>query len=148
MEFETISNVNANYGYSEVKKVTAPKQPARKEDSSLTNTDNSMTKSVATTAQPATVNGKANANADQQGSSQQKEHAPSEATIDDAVKKANLKMGKTRCEYSYHKETNRVSIKVINDDTDEVIREIPPEKSLDMLQKMWEMAGILVDERR
>ena len=33
-------------------------------------------------------------------------------------------------------------------DTDEVIREIPPEKSLDMLQKMWEMAGILVDERR
>ena len=45
-------------------------------------------------------------------------------------------------------ETNRVSIKVINEDTDEVIREIPPEKSLDMLQKMWEMAGILVDEKR
>ena len=37
---------------------------------------------------------------------------------------------------------------VINEDTDEVIREIPPEKSLDMLQKMWEMAGILVDEKR
>ena len=52
------------------------------------------------------------------------------------------------CEYSYHKETNRVSIKVLNADTDEVIREIPPEKSLDMLQKMWEMAGILVDEKR
>ena len=41
-----------------------------------------------------------------------------------------------------------MSIKVINDDTDEVIREIPPEKSLKMLQKMWEMAGILVDEKR
>ena len=36
-----------------------------------------------------------------------------------------------------------MSIKVLNADTDEVIREIPPEKSLDMLQKMWEMAGIL-----
>lgn len=57
-------------------------------------------------------------------------------------------MEHTRCEYSYHKEKNRVSIKVINEDTDEVIREIPPEKSLDMLQKMWEMAGILVDEKR
>ena len=77
-----------------------------------------------------------------------KEHNPSEATIDDAVKSANRRMEHTRCEYSYHKETNRVSIKVINEDTDEVIREIPPEKSLDMLQKMWEMAGILVDEKR
>lgn len=77
-----------------------------------------------------------------------REHMPSEATIDDAVKSANRKMMHTRCEYSYHKETNRVSIKVIDDDTDEVIREIPPEKSLDMLQKMWEMAGILVDEKR
>ena len=81
-------------------------------------------------------------------SQQQKEHAASEASINDAVSKANLKMEHTRCEYSYHKETNRVSIKVLNADTDEVIREIPPEKSLDMLQKMWEMAGILVDEKR
>lgn len=79
---------------------------------------------------------------------EKKERAASEATIDDAVKSANRKMVRTRCEYSYHKETNRVSIKVLNADTDEVIREIPPEKSLDMLQKMWEMAGILVDERR
>ena len=84
----------------------------------------------------------------QGGSNQQREHAASEASINDAVSKANLKMEHTRCEYSYHKETNRVSIKVLNADTDEVIREIPPEKSLDMLQKMWEMAGILVDEKR
>ena len=79
---------------------------------------------------------------------QKKEHTPSEATINDSVSRANRHMEHTRCEYSYHKETNRVSIKVINDDTDEVIRETPPEKSLDMLQKMWEMAGILVDEKR
>lgn len=74
-------------------------------------------------------------------------HQPSEATIIDAVSSANRKMERTRCEYSYHEETNRVSIKVFNADTDEVIREIPPEKSLDMLQKMWEMAGILIDEK-
>lgn len=77
-----------------------------------------------------------------------KEYEASESSVDDAVRSANRRMERTRCEYSYHKETNRVSIKVIDKDTDKVIREIPPEKSLDMLQKMWEMAGIMVDERR
>ena len=79
---------------------------------------------------------------------QNKERVVSEASINDAVSKANRNMDKVRCEYSYHKETNRVSIRVIDEETKEVIREIPPEKSLDMLQKMWEMAGILVDEKR
>lgn len=93
-------------------------------------------------------NAKAEVSGENTDGRQNKEHRPSEATIDDAVSKANRHMEHTRCEYSYHKETNRVSIKVIDDATDEVIREIPPEKSLDMLQKMWEMAGILVDEKR
>jgi flagellar protein FlaG len=39
-------------------------------------------------------------------------------------------------------------VKVINSDTNEIIREIPPEKTLDLVAKMWEMAGIIVDERR
>lgn len=79
---------------------------------------------------------------------EQKEYEASESSVDDAVRNANRRMERTRCEYSYHKETNRVSIRVIDKDTDKVIREIPPEKSLDMLQKMWEMAGIMVDEKR
>ncbi len=79
---------------------------------------------------------------------EQKDRAVSETSIDDAVRSANHKMTKTRCEYAYHKETNRVSIRVFDADTDEVIREIPPEKSLDMLEKLWEMAGILVDEKK
>jgi len=29
-----------------------------------------------------------------------------------------------------------------------VLKEFPPEKTLDMIAKVWEMAGILVDERR
>ena len=55
---------------------------------------------------------------------------------------------KTRCEFSYHEDTKRVSIKVIDSETEEVIREIPPEETLDMLSKMWEVAGILIDEQR
>jgi flagellar protein FlaG len=30
----------------------------------------------------------------------------------------------------------------------EVIKEIPPEETLEMVEKMWELAGILVDEKR
>lgn len=70
--------------------------------------------------------------------------------IQDAVDKANDQMKKaaTRCEFSYHEVTNRVSIKVFDKDTDEIIREIPPEESLDMLEKIWEIAGLFVDETR
>lgn len=143
MELETVSKVNANYGSAEAVKASAPKQNAKPE---VQRADAAVSKAVPTTSQSAPVDAKGNA--EQQGSDQQKEHTPSEATMADAVSKANLKMEHTRCEYSYHKKTNRVSIKVIDRDTNEVIREIPPEKSLDMLQKMWELAGMLVDEKR
>ena len=140
MEFETISDVNSGYSASEITR-TAPKKTTGE------NVNISATNPALDVAQVAEVNAKDNAG-QQGGNSQQQEHMASEASINDAVSKANHRMEHTRCEYSYHKETNRVSIKVLNADTDEVIREIPPEKSLDMLQKMWEMAGILVDERR
>ena len=67
-----------------------------------------------------------------------------------AVDHANtaMKQTKTKCEFSYHEETKRVSIKVIDQDTKEVIKEIPPEETLEMIAKMWELAGILVDEKR
>jgi flagellar protein FlaG len=36
----------------------------------------------------------------------------------------------------------------VDNDTKEIIREIPPEKTLDMISKMWELAGLVVDEKR
>lgn len=70
--------------------------------------------------------------------------------IQNAISNANNKMKntKTKCEFSYHEPTKRVSIKVIDRETEEVIREIPPEETLQMIEKMWELAGILVDEKR
>ena len=41
-----------------------------------------------------------------------------------------------------------VTIKIIDKETKKVIKELPPEKTLDMIAKVWEMAGILVDEKR
>ena len=94
------------------------------------------------------ADGEKGENQQEEKAKEERERVASEASIKEATNRANRSMERTRCEYSYHKETKRVSIKVIDKDTDKVIREIPPEKSLDMLQKMWEMAGILVDEKR
>ena len=49
--------------------------------------------------------------------------------------------------FGIHERTNRVTIKIVDKNTDEVIKEIPPEKTLDMIAKCMEIAGVLVDER-
>lgn len=50
--------------------------------------------------------------------------------------------------FGIHEGTNRVTIKIVDKDTKKVIKELPPEKTLDMIARVWEMAGILVDEKR
>lgn len=50
--------------------------------------------------------------------------------------------------FGVHDGTNRITIKIIDKDTKEVIKEYPPEKTLDMIAKVWEMAGLMVDEKR
>ncbi|MFA7468541.1 MAG: flagellar protein FlaG [Desulfotomaculaceae bacterium] len=52
-----------------------------------------------------------------------------------------------RFEFNIHEATNKVMVKVVDKNTDEVIREIPPEKILDMVAKMWELAGLFIDEK-
>jgi len=66
--------------------------------------------------------------------------------IDRAIKA--MQGPQTRLDFSVHDETKKLMVKVINKDSGETIREIPQEKSLDFLAKLWEMTGILIDERR
>jgi flagellar protein FlaG len=54
----------------------------------------------------------------------------------------------TSLEFSIHKETHQISVKVLDKETGEIIREIPPEKNLDFLAALWRKAGILIDEKR
>ncbi len=65
------------------------------------------------------------------------------------IAEMNKKINKSNEEavFGVHEETNRIMIKIQDKDTKEVIKEFPPEKTLDMIAKLWEMAGILVDER-
>lgn len=68
--------------------------------------------------------------------------------IKKAVEKMNQTLSHSEAIFGIHEETNRLTIKIVDRDTKEVIKEIPPEKTLDMIAKVWELAGILVDERR
>jgi flagellar protein FlaG len=54
----------------------------------------------------------------------------------------------TTCEFRIHEATKQIMVKVMDKETGETIREIPPEKVLDIVAKLWEKAGIIVDERR
>ena len=47
-----------------------------------------------------------------------------------------------------HEKTNRITIKIVDKETKEIIKEFPPEKTLDMIAKVWEVAGLMVDEKR
>lgn len=87
---------------------------------------------------------------DQAGVQSDKEISPEKvkSAVDDINKQIKSNLRHTQCSFKYHEDTNRISITVTDSETDEVIREIPPEKALDMLAKAWELAGLMVDERR
>ena len=68
-----------------------------------------------------------------------------EKIITDLNKKLNVTGRELRC--SIHKESGRVMVKVVDTDSGKTIREIPPEKSLDILAKLLEQSGLLVDEK-
>ena len=72
-----------------------------------------------------------------------------EKQIQSAISKVNneLKFRGTKCEFTYFDDINRVAIKVLDKETNEVIREIPPEETIKLIQKLWEFAGLLFDEK-
>lgn len=77
---------------------------------------------------------------------QQKE--PSNEQIRKAVEDINKKASYSDVQFGVHEGTNRITIKIVDRETKKVIKELPPEKTLDMIAKAWELAGILVDEKR
>lgn len=74
------------------------------------------------------------------------------AAENERVKKAISEMSKkmfnnSEAVFGIHEDTNRITIKIVDKTTKETIKELPPEKTLDMIAKAWELAGLMVDER-
>lgn len=68
--------------------------------------------------------------------------------LDKSIKKLNkvLEDEKTHAEYSKHKDLGTIMIKIVDDDSDKVIMELPPEKVLNMIASLCKQIGIL-DEK-
>lgn len=65
--------------------------------------------------------------------------------LDNALKKINnfMKDEHTRAEYSYHKDFGTLMIKIVNEDTKEVLLEVPPKRILDIVASMMKQVGLL-----
>jgi len=69
--------------------------------------------------------------------------------LDKAIEVANKTLAKHNnfIERSVHDVTKTVMYVMKDTETDEVIKEFPPKKIQDMIAKMWEIAGLFVDEK-
>ena len=79
--------------------------------------------------------------------SQAKQTISENSQIRKAVDEINKKAHNSEAVFGIHEATNRVTIKIVDKDTKKVLKEYPPEKTLDMIAKVWEMAGLLVDQK-
>lgn len=66
-----------------------------------------------------------------------------------AIESANekIELHDTRLEFSIHEKTKEIMVKIIDEKNDKVIKEIPPEKILDMIAGLMELAGLIVDKK-
>lgn len=49
--------------------------------------------------------------------------------------------------FELHEETNRHIVRIIDVNTDDVLREIPPEEVLDLVARIEDLVGLLIDEK-
>ncbi|MCL2252836.1 MAG: flagellar protein FlaG [Lachnospiraceae bacterium] len=84
----------------------------------------------------------------EQGRSKDQENQqPTTDQVKKAVEQLNKNMSHSEAVFGIHEKTSRITIKIVDKDTKELIKELPPEKTLDMITKVWEIAGLLVDEK-
>lgn len=69
--------------------------------------------------------------------------------VQEAVKKMNemLEVNQSASKFMYHEGLERYYVTVVNKNTEEVVKEIPPKKLLDAFYEMQKMLGMIVDEK-
>lgn len=74
---------------------------------------------------------------------------PNKEEIDMAISVLNESMEplRTNVKFEMHEKLEKYYVSVVDTNTDEVLKEIPPKKMLDMYAEMAEFMGILVDEK-
>ncbi len=49
--------------------------------------------------------------------------------------------------FKIHEDTRRIVVQVIDEESGEVVNEVPPEKILNLVAEIWRLVGLLVDEK-
>lgn len=75
----------------------------------------------------------------------------SEKAVLNAINKVNKTLEGTpqRYEFRLHKSSGILMVKIYNKETNEMIREIPPEKMIELVEKLQQLVvGAIIDEKR
>lgn len=75
---------------------------------------------------------------------------PSVPALSQAVDGLNeaLKVVQTHLRFRLHEGTHRYYVEIVDTLEDEVVREVPPKRFLDMIADMYEFMGLIIDEKR
>ena len=144
MAIEAMKGAGMSYaGSSSASDVKAESQEKVETASNAAASDDLMKKTIQIDTKETDKNGK-DGNRDD---SQAKQTISENSQIKKAVDEINKKAHNSEAVFGIHDATNRVTIKIVDKDTKKVLKEYPPEKTLDMIAKVWEMAGLLVDQK-
>ena len=144
MAIEAMKGAGMSYaGSSSASDVKAESQAKVETASNAAASDDLMKKTIQIDTKETDKNG-TDGNRDD---SQAKQTISENSQIKKAVDEINKKAHNSEAVFGIHDATNRVTIKIVDKDTKKVLKEYPPEKTLDMIAKVWEMAGLLVDQK-
>ena len=144
MAIEAMKGAGMSYaGSSSASDVKAESQAKVETASNAAASDDLMKKTIQIDTKETDKNGK-DGNRDD---GQAKQTISENSQIRKAVDEINQKAHNSEAVFGIHEATNRVTIKIVDKDTKKVLKEYPPEKTLDMIAKVWEMAGLLVDQK-
>ncbi|RGR66455.1 flagellar protein FlaG [Roseburia inulinivorans] len=144
MAIEAMKGAGMSYaGSSSASDVKAESQAKVETASNAAASDDLMKKTIQIDTKETDKSGK-DGNRDD---SQAKQTISENSQIRKAVDEINKKAHNSEAVFGIHDATNRVTIKIVDKDTKKVLKEYPPEKTLDMIAKVWEMAGLLVDQK-
>ena len=144
MAIEAMKGAGMSYaGSSSASDVKAESQAKVETASNAAASDDLMKKTIQIDTKETDKNGKDGNRDDSQAQQTISENSQIKKAVDEINKKAH----NSEAVFGIHDATNRVTIKIVDKDTKTVLKEYPPEKTLDMIAKVWEMAGLLVDKK-
>lgn len=147
MAIEAMKGAGMSYaGSSSASDVKAESQAKVETASNAAASDDLMKKTIQIDTKETDKNGKDGKDGNRDDS-QAKQTISENSQIRKAVDEINKKAHNSEAVFGIHEATNRVTIKIVDKDTKKVLKEYPPEKTLDMIAKVWEMAGLLVDKK-